>query len=380
MILYPYYKIPNQCKTYNNKTMIMYYLMVKIKLEYFRGSDIIIKIYKKILILYSLILLGYISYFIYSNVFYNGSAVEHYNDNIINTKVNGKNNEKNNIKKNNPINFFSIKNKENVIDNNKKEIINFLVLGVEKDPRTDSIFFVSFNTIIPKIDIISIPRDTYFYEDGYDLPGQRKINAKYGRGIKYGKDSAAKKTMEAIESILGAPIDYYIIVSYKSVEEIIDTVGGVEVDVPFTMKYTDYNDKPPLKIYIPKGKQILDGKKAIKYLRWRKNDNGRGYKNGDIGRINTQLNFVKKVIKESFGPKLPIIVKKCFSAIDTNLSKIEALKLSIIAMKIKTENVFTYILPGDSKLVKINGRKVSYYYYDKIKTKELIKVLFKKSF
>lgn len=261
--------------------------------------------------------------------------------------------------------------------NKKSKRINILVLGVEKDPRTDSILFVSFEPKAKKLDIISIPRDTYYWEKGYNLPGQRKINAKYGRSIKYGKDIAAKGTVNAVEKLLKVQIHNYVTVSYKGVEDIVDYIGGVKINVPFNMRYTDLSDNPPLIINIPKGKQILNGKQSVKFLRWRKNNNNIGYPDGDLGRIKAQQDFIIAAIKKSFGKKLPSIIKKSFDTVNTDLSKKDAVYYAIKAIGIKTDNISTYILPGESKFKKIQNQKLSYFFYDEKETKELLNKIYR---
>jgi len=258
----------------------------------------------------------------------------------------------------------------------KSKRINILVLGVEKDPRTDSILFVSFEPKDKKLDIISIPRDTYYWEKGYNLPGQRKINAKYGRSIKYGKDKASKGTVKAVEKILKVPIHNYVTVSYKGVEDIVDYIGGVEINVPFNMRYTDSSDNPPLRINIPKGKQILNGKQSVKFLRWRKNNNNIGYPDGDLGRIKAQQDFIIAAIKKSFGKKLPSIIKKSFDTVNTDLSKKDSIYYAIKAIGIKTDNISTYILPGESRFKKIHNLNLSYFFYDEKETKKLLNEIY----
>ena len=123
------------------------------------------------------------------------------------------------------------------------------------------------------MDLISIPRDTYFHRDGYNSEGENKINAAYR------KDPV--NTARAVsEVLLGMPINYYAVIDYKGVANIVDSMGGVPMDIEFNMKYTDPYDTPPLVINIPKGHQVLDGKHAVQFLRFR-----HGYVEGDIGRV-----------------------------------------------------------------------------------------------
>ncbi len=100
---------------------------------------------------------------------------------------------------------------------------------------------------------------------------------------------------------------------YRGVESIVDSLGGIEVVVPFHMVYKDppTATPPPLYINIPEGKQILDGKQSLNFLRYRKGNKGKsGYIDGDLGRIKSQQEFLKSFIDKTLSHKLPIVVKK----------------------------------------------------------------------
>lgn len=102
-----------------------------------------------------------------------------------------------------------------------------------------------------KIDLISVPRDTYYERNEYNSPAQKKINAAYGAEGIIG-------TANSVSDVLyGIPINYYAVVDYDSVKTIVDGIGGVPVNVEKAMKYDDPTDKPPLHINIPAGEQIL---------------------------------------------------------------------------------------------------------------------------
>ena len=74
--------------------------------------------------------------------------------------------------------------------------------------------------------------------------------------------------------MLGIKIDHYVKVDFNALVEIVDAVGGVEVDVPQDMKW-DMSDTGDIKIDLKKGLQTLDGNKALQLVRFRK-----GYANG----------------------------------------------------------------------------------------------------
>ena len=70
------------------------------------------------------------------------------------------------------------------------------------------------------------------------------------------------------------------------------------MDVPFHMKYKDPTSNPPLDIDIRPGRQILDGEKALDFIRYRKGNNKMGYVDGDLGRIRAQQEFLKAFLSK----------------------------------------------------------------------------------
>ena len=142
--------------------------------------------------------------------------------------------------------------------------INALLLGFENS-RSDTIMLASFDRKTKEANIISIPRDTYYLRDKYDKYSEmQKINAVYGS-----EEDGYKALMEAVRDITGIYVDKYVAVDYAGVRAAVNAIGGVEVDVPIHMKYTDIYDNPPLYIDIKPGKQIIYGDKAMELLRFR---------------------------------------------------------------------------------------------------------------
>ncbi len=249
---------------------------------------------------------------------------------------------------------------------NESNRINIVLLGME-GPRTDTIVFASFDPKTKKVNMISLPRDTYFYTKGYEKAGQRKLNAVYGR-------SGVKGTMNAIENVLGGvPVHHYVRVTYKGVEEIVDSLGGVEVNVPFHMKYEDPTDDPPLYIDIPAGKQTLNGKQAVKFLRFRKsNDGSVGYRDGDLGRVKAQQQFMSSAIKKAFSFRLPSVANTCFNYIRTDMKLTDILLYVKYAYGMKMDDISMTILPGKAQNKTFNGQQLSYFFHDPTKVKELM--------
>ena len=190
---------------------------------------------------------------------------------------------------------------------NKKRF-NILMAGLENQ-RTDTLMVVSYDIESKTTEIISLPRDTYLPRNEDDGPEFKKINAIYA---KEGMEGLTLRVQEA----LGIPIEKYVVIDYEAVIACVDLIGGVEVNVPFHMEYTDPYDDPPLYIDIPKGMQLLDGEQSLKFLRYRK-----GYDNQDL-------------------------IKEAYSHIETNIHAADLLKLSSDLVGFSADNINMNTLPG----------------------------------
>ncbi|MBR5228300.1 MAG: LCP family protein, partial [Firmicutes bacterium] len=219
-------------------------------------------------------------------------------------------------------------------DFTEAERLNMMVVGVNQK-MTDVIMVVSWDMKNDKVDVISVPRDTYYERSGYSGAGQKKINSIYG-------SEGIVGTANAVSDVLfGMPINYYAVVDYEAVETIVDDIGGVPMDVQKTMEYKDPYDDPPLEIYIPAGYQVLDGKHAVQFLRYRK-----GYADGDIGRIAAQQEFIKSAFKQCISHGIVKSVKTICNNVESDLTLGAASKYALSAMGLKDDSITTYTLPG----------------------------------
>ncbi len=240
----------------------------------------------------------------------------------------------------------------------KKERINILMLGIDalngkyeaNTSRTDTMMLLSIEPKTNTAFILSIPRDSRVKIRGRQ--GMDKINHAHAYG---GVDLALKTTKD----LLQIPIHHYVRVDYQALFKTIDDIGGVEIDVPMNMKYSDPYATPPLKIDLKKGRQILDGQKSMEYLRFRK-----GYANQDLGRINAQQEFIQAVIEKVMSPasimRVPQYIETLFMYVDTDMSKKDMLDLAKDGLKIKPAEIQKAVVPGDSAT--ISG--ISYYKID----------------
>jgi len=246
--------------------------------------------------------------------------------------------------------------------------INALLIGFE-GTRSDTIMLGSFDRKTKEANIISIPRDTYYKRDAYAKYSEmQKINAVYGS-----EDDGYKALLKAVEEITGISVDKYVAVNYNGVRAAVDAIGGVEVNVPIHMKYTDIYDKPPLYIDIKPGPQIIYGDKAMELLRFRTGDPGYpSFPNGDVGRVEMQQQFIKSAIKKSLSLRLPNVISAVYPHVETNFTLTELLGLAKDAIGFSTDNLTTQILPGNPKILGSNP-PLSFYIPD---GQEITKVVY----
>ena len=253
--------------------------------------------------------------------------------------------------------------------------LNVAVFGVDADgTRTDVAFVVHYDSSQESLSLLSIPRDTRVdvCSEVEQLLGRKygvmKFNAVHAIG---GKEYGPQAAVLQLEDLLGVKIDHYVKVDFDALVEIVDAVGGVEVDVPQDMKW-DMSDTGDIKIDLKKGLQTLDGNKALQLVRFRK-----GYADGDVGRIQVQQMFLKalatKVLRtESIVKNLGEYIKVMYKYVDTDVSLTDALKYANYITKIDMSKMTMETLPGVGQY--IGG--VSYFIHDPAETTEVVDRIF----
>lgn len=210
---------------------------------------------------------------------------------------------------------------------------NILVLGVDARPgddhsRSDTMMLVSIDPELNKAAIISIPRDTRV-----DIPGSSfdKINAANYEG-------GPQMAVRTVEQLMDINIDNYVEMDFKGFKSIVDILGGVTINVPQRMY------KPSEDIDLRPGEQLLNGRQALAFVRFR------GYVMGDIDRTAMQQQFIKALAKEVLKPqtitKLPKLAKEGLEYVDTDLTVKDVIKLASWVPGFNSESVITQTLPG----------------------------------
>ncbi len=193
--------------------------------------------------------------------------------------------------------------------------------------RSDTIILARLDSATESVSLVSIPRDTRVTVPGY---GTTKIN----HAAAYGGPALA---IETVQLFTGLPIHHYVELDFEGFEQIVDAVGGVDVDVEVSVEYEG--------VYVAAGSQTLNGEEALTWIRDRS-----GYASGDFARMENQQAFLlalaEEMTKSSNLSRLPSILNETSKHIQTDLSVAELVSLVSDYSGIDASTMYTASVPG----------------------------------
>ena len=219
-----------------------------------------------------------------------------------------------------------------------KDKTTVMIMGVDERiddvGRSDTLMLATVDPKKKSASLLSIPRDTRVHIPGY---GYDKINVAYSLG-------GHELTQDTVEEFLDTPVEHYVLIKVPAFKRIIDAIGGVDIDVEKRMYYVDeWDDDGGLVIDLYPGKQHMDGKTAITYVRYRDED-------GDIGRIERQQKFMKAVLDQvmspSILPRLPDVIREVMGSVQTDLSFRQLLELAGALKEAQSNGLKTKMVAG----------------------------------
>ncbi len=207
---------------------------------------------------------------------------------------------------------------------------------------TDTIMIGTFDTENHTLNVVNIPRDTLI---------NVKRDYKKANGMYSHNSHDMDKVKAELKDLLGYAVDSYIVVDIKAFEKVVDTIEGVDFDVPVNMDYDD--EVQNFSVHLNAGYQHLDGAKALGVVRFRQNNAdspyGVAYPRADIDRIATQQAFMKTVAKKclSIGnvTKVNDFVQIFKDYIVTDLSVGNMVWYGQEFLKLKNEDIHFMTLP-----------------------------------
>lgn len=191
--------------------------------------------------------------------------------------------------------------RESEIDFKNKDPFSVLVLGVDEREgdkgRSDTMVVLTVNPETKSTKMLSLPRDTYTEIVGKGV--KDKLNHAYAFG-------GIEMAMASVEDLLDIPIDYVTQVNMESFKEIVDAVGGIDVDNALAFKQDGFS--------FDEGKIHLTGEEALAFVRMRYED-----PRGDFGRQDRQKQVIQAVLREGASVNSLLNYKSIFGAISDNV-------------------------------------------------------------
>jgi LCP family protein required for cell wall assembly len=208
--------------------------------------------------------------------------------------------------------------------------LNIVLLGSDKRPnsgawRTDSMIVVSVDTQENVVRLLSIPRDLWVYIPGH---GYNRINTADLWGELAKKGTGPDRVKQTIHYNLGIPIHYYVRVDFQGFIKIIDTVGGVDIDV----------DCPLSDINLSAGMHHMNGQQALRYARSRKstNDFDRGRRQRKV-----LLALWEQALTLDIIPKIPSLWRTMADTFETDLPLDQVINLAYVGVQLRPQRILS---------------------------------------
>jgi LCP family protein required for cell wall assembly len=238
--------------------------------------------------------------------------------------------------------------------------LNILLLGIGGEGHdgpqlTDTIIYASFDRSTNKLGLVSIPRDL-----GYPLGDGRyeKINAVNAYNEMDHPGQGAELTAQDFSKVFNVRIDRVVKIDFKGFVDLINTLGGVDVDVPnsfvdhsYPTSDTGPNPNQWMTVSFTKGPQHMDGQTALEFVRSRHGSNGEA---SDFARSRRQQIVISAVRERllSLGtltnPKTMSDIWTALSShIQTNLTAWDMLKLAPLAVHFSSSNIVNHVMTDD---------------------------------
>ena len=264
----------------------------------------------------------------------------------------------------------------------KEGVYTFLLLGRTDDTnQTDMMMLIVFDTNTGEIDACSIPRDTMI---------NLSVDAKKINGAIFDGVDNVKKW---VQKTVGVYPNFYVMLDWQAVGELVEAVGGVYYDVPCRMYYVDSTPGSGFKIDLEPGYQLRDGEKAMQLIRWRKNAPGytkysreAGFDGSNTKRTEMQQDFIVQAAKQVLQLKnigyLGSMVKVFQEHVETDMSLNNMAWFARTALEQGSVNKVTFhTLPANangSAFSRANTRasgKVSYLSFVTFDQQALVKLI-----
>ncbi len=236
--------------------------------------------------------------------------------------------------------------------------VTVLILGIDERAqetdywRTDTMILATFDPVTMKAGVLSIPRDLWVHIPGYT---EGRINTAHFLGDAYDHPGGGPAlAVETVEYNLGVTVDYYVRFNFQAFVELVDRIGGIDIDVPETIHDTEYPtpDYGVELFHVEAGPHHFYGEEALKYARTRHSSGG------DFDRARRQQQVIKAIFKRiteanmlpqlaTQAPEILQILEKSVK-IDPKLQLDEIIALANLGRRVNMEKDVTFRVIDES--------------------------------
>ena len=213
---------------------------------------------------------------------------------------------------------------ERFTDEDRREMFwTFLIIGLNEGRNANTVMVASYDGVTREANLISIPRDVAVHP----TRNGRKLSSSYiaGSGGGRGREGGIAQVQRDVMNVVGFIPDFYVVIDYDAFFTIIDAIGGIEIDVPMRMRYSDPYQN--LEIDIHPGLQLMDSETALHFVRFRQSNRNTNYPSlpgGDFGRVRNQQIVIEEVVNRLLRPQslllIPEFVDIFNASVYTNLT------------------------------------------------------------
>jgi len=231
------------------------------------------------------------------------------------------------------------------------ERVNILLLGIDKrddEPiagtRSDTMILASIDPVSKSAALISLPRDMWVNIPGCTYSqgcsgGQQRINVAHAVG-------GPELARQTVTTDFGVPIQFYARVDFRGFEQLIDSAGGVVVDVDWPVKDDEYptDDYGYQRIYFGPGPQLMDGRSALQYARSR-------HGMSDFARAGRQQKVIvslrNRALQLNMLSKAPELVGIIQKSLSTDLTPVQMLSLGKLVSQIDRSKITNLVIDAN---------------------------------
>jgi polyisoprenyl-teichoic acid--peptidoglycan teichoic acid transferase len=227
--------------------------------------------------------------------------------------------------------------------------LNVLLLGLDRRPgesavaRTDTLIVATVDPLSNYVGLLSIPRDLWVtLPDG----SENRINTAHFFAENNQRGAGPQAAIDTVSSNFGIGLSRYARIDFAGFVQIIDSVGGVTLDVKSPIvdyEYPTY-DYGTQVIQFDPGLQHMDGERALQYARTR-------HSSSDFDRAKRQqavlAAFIGRLLEPDAWPRFPLLLVALQTAVDTNLTPVDVVRVIPTLVLVGPQNIDRRVIEGN---------------------------------